>query len=152
MTATATSAPDLVLVTCGATKLTSPAPAGQLYTGGYHRLCRQAADALAPAAVLIVSALHGLLDLAEVVEPYDQAHAAGGAASPDAMRCKADQLGVLGARLVVALGGAGHVELARPVWPGLVWPLAGLPGIGQHRAVLAGIRRTGRLPAGSVAG
>jgi hypothetical protein len=62
-----------VLVPCSAPKLDRAAPAGQIYTGAFHRACRAAAAELAdPDRQLIVSGLHGLLTLTDEVGPYDQ--------------------------------------------------------------------------------
>src|SRR5690349_4767772 len=62
---------DLVVVPCGGKKLNHSAPAGELYIGSYHRACRRAAEALRPARILILSALHGLVELDQVLAPYD---------------------------------------------------------------------------------
>jgi hypothetical protein len=139
--------PDLVLIPCGAAKLDRPAPAGELYTGSYHRDARRAADALSPDRVLIVSALHGLLQLGQLVAPYDKRTGDPGSVTAATVRGQADALGVLGARRVVALAGRAYAELVRAVWPDLLWPLAGARGMGSQLAIFAEIRRAGRLPA-----
>ncbi|REF00559.1 hypothetical protein [Thermomonospora umbrina] len=48
----------LVVVGCSGRKKLRPAPAGQMYEGPFHRLCREAADAMAgpDGQVLILSA------------------------------------------------------------------------------------------------
>jgi hypothetical protein len=64
----------LVVIPCSAAKLDHRAPAGQLYTGSWHRLARQAADALAArtdATVMILSAAHALVRLDQELDPYD---------------------------------------------------------------------------------
>ncbi|MGY4737280.1 DUF6884 domain-containing protein [Streptomyces sp. B21-108] len=48
----------------------------------YLRACRTAAEALRPDRLLILSARYGLLDLDDVVEPYDTPHGAKESASP----------------------------------------------------------------------
>jgi hypothetical protein len=63
-----------VIIPCGREKLDRPAPAGQLYVGGQHRLARKAADALTGqfgGTVRILSAWYGLLDVGDGVFPYD---------------------------------------------------------------------------------
>ena len=55
---------------CGSRKLDRPAPAGEMYVGSYDRACARAAAARG-GRVLIISAKHGLLDPATVIEPYD---------------------------------------------------------------------------------
>jgi uncharacterized protein DUF6884 len=48
------------------------APAGRLYSGSYHLACRRAAAALTePDGILILTALHGLLQLDRVIAPYE---------------------------------------------------------------------------------
>lgn len=65
------SAPVRVaLVGCGKSKLAHPAPARELYVGPLFRAHLAEAEASAP-HVYVVSALHGLLPLDEVVAPYD---------------------------------------------------------------------------------
>lgn len=64
----------IVVVPCGAQKLDEPAPAGQLYTSQHFQLVLRAARRLAAeqsGRVLILSALHGLVDPADVLAPYD---------------------------------------------------------------------------------
>jgi hypothetical protein len=68
------------VVPCGAAKLGSAAPARDLYTGSMfrHQLTAAEGEAAATARdmgvdteVLILSALYGLVELHEVLEPYD---------------------------------------------------------------------------------
>lgn len=68
------------VVPCGAAKQGSAAPARDLYTGSLfrHQLAAAEGEAAATARdlgvdteVLILSALHGLVQLDEVIEPYD---------------------------------------------------------------------------------
>lgn len=71
---------NLYVVPCGAAKTTAPAPARDLYTGGQFRYVldrveREAAMDTAETGtatdVMILSALHGLLDLDDPTAPYD---------------------------------------------------------------------------------
>lgn len=66
----------LVIVACGARKADCfEAPAGQMYTGSYHRAARRAADTIAASVpgtrVMILSAMYGLVDLHEPILRYD---------------------------------------------------------------------------------
>ena len=64
----------IYVVPCGAAKLDHAAPAAELYIGAQFRYVLNAALELADAnrnRVRILSALHGLLELDTVVEPYD---------------------------------------------------------------------------------
>lgn len=60
----------IALIACSAAKLPSPAPARDLYQGQLFRAARAWAEAHAD-AWYILSALHHVLDPAEVVEPYN---------------------------------------------------------------------------------
>lgn len=60
-----------VLIACGKAKLPRAAPAAELYQGTLFRLSLRYARSLSPDSVYILSALHGLLEAEQVVEPYD---------------------------------------------------------------------------------
>jgi uncharacterized protein involved in type VI secretion and phage assembly len=60
----------LYLIACSMAKLDHAAPAAQLYTGQAFKLAMRAAKA-ANADVLILSALHGVLEPDDVINPYD---------------------------------------------------------------------------------
>lgn len=59
----------LYLIACSMAKLDHAAPAAQLYTGQAFKLAMKAA---AGADILILSALHGVLEPADIVDPYDR--------------------------------------------------------------------------------
>lgn len=61
----------VVLVSCGAAKLTTPAPARSLYTGSVFRAQRDYAEAIPGRRWAILSALYGLVDPDTVIAPYD---------------------------------------------------------------------------------
>ncbi|MFE9809231.1 DUF6884 domain-containing protein [Streptomyces sp. NPDC005227] len=132
--------PELVVIPCGSRKLGRRAPAGDLYVGSYHRACRRAAEALEPGRLLILSARYGLLDLDDVIEPYDTPHGAADSITADALLEQARQRGVVLRGPVVALGGARHVSLVRAIWPEALTPLAGTRGMGEQMARLAALR------------
>jgi hypothetical protein len=132
----------VVIVPCGARKLDRPAEAGQLYTGSYHRATRRAADALAATApgtrILILSALHGLLELDTVIAPYEQRMGKPGSIGPDRLREQARELGVDGAEVTI-LAGRAYADAALAVWPAARDLLAGAGGLGRQLARLAQI-------------
>jgi len=139
--------PPTIVIPCGRAKLDEPAAAGDLYTGSQHRLARQAADRIAAdtgGRVVILSALHGLVDLDRVLEPYDVTIGDEGAIRPDWVRW---QLVDMGARTVIALTPNGYTDLLRSAGRGLVEPLAGSVGIGEQRGRLARLRDHGLDPA-----
>ncbi|WP_241665907.1 YaaA family protein [Prescottella subtropica] len=132
----------LVIVPCGATKLSTPepVPAGQLYTGTYHRLGLRAAAALTdPSSTRILSALHGLLPLDRPVTPYNLRLGQPGAITTDTLRAQAAEQNLLEHPDVVLFGGRDYVDLAHRIWPHARTPLAGTRGIGEQQQRLAAI-------------
>lgn len=131
----------VVVIPCSGPKLTYAAPAGDLYTGPLHRSARRAADALVAGGgrVLVMSALHGLLDLQEEVAPYDHTWKDAGHVQVDTIRDQARALGVAGAGRVVLLTPGDYTARGLEVWPDAATPLAGL-GIGSQRGVCKQIR------------
>ncbi|QDN75090.1 hypothetical protein FNV64_05200 [Streptomyces sp. S1A1-7] len=133
--------PELVVIPCGSRKLGRRARAADLYVGSYHRACRRAADALRPDRLLILSARYGLLDLDDVIDPYDTPHGAADAITAQALLKQATVRDIVLLDPVVALGGARHVDLVRTIWPLAHTPLAGTRGMGEQMARLAVLRK-----------
>ncbi|MDX3234221.1 hypothetical protein PV392_00675 [Streptomyces sp. ME03-5709C] len=133
--------PELVVVPCGVRKLAHRARAADMYTGGYHRACRRAADALEPDRLVILSAHYGLLDLDDEIDPYDTPHGHADAVTAGLLRAQAADLRIVALDPVVVLGGARHVALARSVWPHALTPLDGTRGMGEQFARLAAMAR-----------
>ncbi|MER5322309.1 DUF6884 domain-containing protein [Streptosporangium roseum] len=144
-TTTPTQSSLVVIVPCGSRKAETdaPVPAGELYTGSYHRATRRAAETLAGASgrVLILSALHGLVELDQMVAPYELRAGQAGTVDGETLRAQAAALGITDAHTVV-LGGRAYVKLAREVWPALAAPLEGTRGIGEQLSRLAAIYKT----------
>ncbi|MGW5277218.1 DUF6884 domain-containing protein [Streptomyces sp. NPDC004044] len=132
--------PELVVIPCGSRKLGRSARAADMYVGSYHRACRKAADALQPDRLLILSARHGLLDLDDVIEPYDTPHGAADAITAQDLLKQAAMRDIVLLDPVVALGGARHVSLVRTIWPHARTPLAGTRGMGEQMSRLAALR------------
>ncbi|MGZ2361479.1 hypothetical protein LRE75_33175 [Streptomyces sp. 372A] len=141
----------MIIVSCGGRKITTeqPVPAGEMYCGSYHIALRRAADELAiqnqesNVHLLIMSALHGLVALDDLIEPYDLRMGDEGAVTTEKLRQQAANLGLLHADVTV-LGPRAYVEAARTVWSGLTDVLAGARGIGEQMAKLADIYTPGR--------
>ncbi|GAB2468358.1 hypothetical protein GCM10027187_40690 [Streptosporangium sandarakinum] len=136
------TATRVVIVPCGGKKAdtTTAVPAADLYVGSYHRAARRAADTLTAGGgrVLILSALHGLVPLDQLVAPYELRAGQAGTVTGETLHAQAAALGITDADVTV-LGGRAYVELARQVWPNLNAPLAGTRGIGEQMARLAAI-------------
>lgn len=124
----------LGVIACSATKLSTAAPAAQLYTGALFRLALAVAKQRCQ-RVRILSAKHGVLRLDAVMEPYDLALAS----------YEKHQVGWWASLVERALDGwRGQRVLClapasywRPVFGAGAWerPLVGL-GIGQQKAAL----------------
>ncbi|MGW4602725.1 DUF6884 domain-containing protein [Streptomyces sp. NPDC004532] len=136
-----TTEQPLVIIPCGAAKLGHAAPAAKLYTGSYHRACARAAATITAqgGTVLVLSALHGLVPLDRVLEPYDMRMGARGSVTPELLRKQARELGVDRATNVVILAGLAYTVPALAVWPTATTPLKGLPGMGHQLRKLAAI-------------
>jgi hypothetical protein len=137
----AAPAGPVVLIPCGAAKQAQDAPAGELYTGSYHRACRRAADALTAqgGTVVVLSALYGLVPLDQVLAPYDLRMGQPGSVTPARLAEQARGLGLDQAADVTVLGGAAYTAAALTVWPEAATPLAGLGGMGYQLQALAAI-------------
>lgn len=127
----------LYLIACSAAKLDHAAPAAQLYTGQAFKLA-MAAAARAGADVLILSAMHGAVDPADQLAPYDRA------LSKMTKRERtgwtmwvANQLMQHRGRTIVVLAGK-HYAAALAGFPNVSLPLRG-QGIGQQLATLKGL-------------
>lgn len=134
----------IVVIACGAAKLTHAAPAAELYTSGHFILMLRAAHRLADSQggrVLVLSALHGLVELDTVLAPYDVKMGAAGCVTPDVL---AGQLGVLGATSITTLLPRAYAAVldhaAELAGVGdLIDMFADAPGIGYQRGVAARI-------------
>ncbi|OIJ63866.1 DUF6884 domain-containing protein [Streptomyces mangrovisoli] len=138
--------PELVVIPCGSRKLSRPARAADMYVGSYHRACRRTAEALRPERLLILSARYGLVDLDDMIEPYDTAHGTARATTRERILRQARDRGIVRLDPVVALGGGRHTALIRGVSPHAHAPLAGAGSLGAQMARLAALRegRSGR--------
>ncbi|AIV38789.1 hypothetical protein NI25_20535 [Streptomyces sp. CCM_MD2014] len=132
----------VIVVPCGAAKLDRPASAGELYTGSFHKACRRAADALARpgTTVLVLSALHGLVPLDRVLEPYELRMGQPGSVTGDELRAQARELGVDRTAEVTVLAGSAYTAAARHVWPHAAAPLEGAGGMGYQLQRLKALR------------
>lgn len=141
--AAATPGP-VVVIPCSGAKLGHAAPAGQLYTGSLHRMARRVADALTAdgGTVLILSALHGLLHLGDVVEPYDLRMGDAASITPAQLASQARALGLADAEHVTVLAPKAYTAAVLAVWPHAHAPLTGSRGIGDQRGRLARLLHT----------
>lgn len=153
------------VIPCGRAKLDGPAPARELYTGSMFRHALNNVERLAaldvaegrgPARVLVLSALHGLVELDKVLAPYDLRMDQPGSTAAERL---AEQAAALG----IDWGSQVYAFLPRPYLARLDEALRTLDvyvqdvyeacgGIGDQRRVLSivGTDHTAvELPAGS---
>lgn len=132
----------VIVIPCGASKLTHAAAAGDLYIGSFHRACARAAGALATpgTTVLVLSALYGLVPLDRVLSPYELRMGQPGSVTGDELRAQARELGVDRATEVVVLAGAAYTAAVRQVWPTATAPLEGARGMGYQLQRLKALR------------
>lgn len=120
---------SLVVTPCGARKLPHTARAAQLYTGPYFTACLRYARTLEPDEnIRILSALHGLVRLDQVLHPYNLRFGQPGTVTVATLRTQALQQGVHDASPVVILGGEQYAHRALAVWPHARVPLASIQG------------------------
>jgi hypothetical protein len=124
----------LYLIACSMSKLDRAAPAAELYTGQAFKLAMRAAKA-ADADVLILSALYGVLEPDDVIDPYE-CYLGGLPAMDRAIWAitTAAQLAPHRERFAVILAGK-HYAAACDDFTNKREPLKGL-GIGQQLRVL----------------
>lgn len=133
----------LIVIPCSGAKADVPCEAGRMYLGALHRSAKLAAHTLATkipdARVVILSGLHGLLELDEVIEPYEQRIDADGAVTAEQL---ARQLREKDCTKIVALTPRAYTKaLVDATWlmtraPLVNAPLAGAAGVGVIRARL----------------
>lgn len=148
------------VIPCGGAKLDRPAPARELYVGQMFRHTLDNVERLAaideaegrgPARVLILSARYGLIELDQVIEPYDLRMEQRGSVSADTITAQAAALGIDWGAQVYGL-------LPRPYLARLDTALRALDvyvqdvyegcgGIGEQRRVNAIIARPAAAPA-----
>lgn len=141
----------VVVIPCGAEKLDATAPARDLYVGSMFRMALAAAEAEIAGTngrILILSALHGLLELDTIVAPYDckmgdersiEADELAAQIEDEGLLTEADDVYALLPKAYMAtLDAAMRMLDMRP--PAEVYE--GCGGIGEQRGVAACIKRT----------
>jgi uncharacterized protein YceK len=135
------------VIACGARKAARPGPARDLYTGQGFRHALKAAEAQVawcasrriPSAVLVLSALHGLITLDTVIAPYDLKPGRHGSISPAAVGAQAASLGIAWGCEVYALLPRPYLAvLDAALRPECIWVqdvYEGCRGIGEQRFV-----------------
>jgi len=131
-----------MIIPCGAAKLDRPAPARDLYTGAMfkHTLAAALAEAQAVGGrVLVLSALYGLVELDQVLAPYDLRMGQPGCVTAPVVARQAQALGIgQGSEVYAMLPGAYYRVLSDALQPIYVYPqdvYEATAGIGEQRKV-----------------
>lgn len=153
-----------VVIPCAAEKLDQAAPAVEIYSSANfrHILGAAAAHALdteralgTPVKVLILSAKHGLIELGEVIAPYDTKMGDAASVSTETI---ADQILALGVTTIEAMLPAAYRNALQTAsssindaegdelpWITLLDVYEAAPGIGYQRGVASSLNRTNGL-------
>ncbi|QKW20601.1 hypothetical protein HUT16_17360 [Kitasatospora sp. NA04385] len=131
-----------VVVACGSRKA-APAPgattvpAGDLYTGSYHRALRRTAEVLTGdwGTVYILSAQAGLVPTDRLLAPYDLRITDPRAVTGEQLRHQAAALDLEHAD-VIFLGGGKYARALASAVPHRAMPLAGTRGMGEQLQLL----------------
>lgn len=101
---------------CGRAKSAEPAPAVELYKGGLFRSSvKWARTVTDDAHIFILSALHGIVPGAQVLEPYNVRLGDPGSVTATRVAHQARQLGLIHTP-VVFVGGDDYATLVCQVW------------------------------------
>lgn len=130
----------VVVIACGANKLSTTAPAADLYTSAHFALMLRAARRVATqqaGRVLILSALHGLVELDTQLAPYDVKMGDPGSITPAALAHQLAALAPSSITTLLPLAYAAALDEAAELAgaPDLVDLFAEAPGIGYQRGV-----------------
>lgn len=115
---------------CGKTKFHSAVPACDLYRGALFKKSLAYAKTLNPAAIFILSAKHGLLDLHELVAPYELT--LNTVSKLGRMRWSEKVLNQLASKSnlhsdeFICLAGEAYISFVRPHLTNCATPLSGL--------------------------
>lgn len=135
------------IVPCGAEKAAEPVPARDLYLGSMFRQAFATATAAAGPAdrVLILSALHGLVDPDTVVAPYDVRMGDDASVDADTIAAQAETFGIAAGEHVTALLPAAYfARLDAALKPAGIYAAQVYEadaGIGYQKGTLACIAR-----------
>ena len=144
-----TTTTTVLVIPCGAAKLTEAAPARDLYTGSMfrHQLAA-AAESFGPegGTILVLSALHGLVSLDTVLAPYNVKMGDRGSVTASTVAAQAMDLGIeWGTEVFTLLPKAYRVLLDEALRTLDVFAqdiYEASPGIGYQRGTCSSILRT----------
>ena len=120
-----------IIVACGKSKTSYPAPAHQLYTGPYYRLAIGCAKRWASLDdIYIFSAKYGVIHSSTILEPYEQTLSMPGAIG---LSTVAEQLRQLDGDEVCFLGGSAYLKMLQKIRQDVKAPLQEVDGLGMGK-------------------
>lgn len=111
----------IVIIPCGARKLTRQARADEMYIGSYARMCQRYAKKLGH-PFYILSAKYGLLRPSDIIDPYSLTLGQAGSISPLQVAKQAEELGIK-QEDCIAIGGKRYVDLCKSIFQNCQTPL-----------------------------
>jgi hypothetical protein len=114
----------IYLVACGKEKVNHPVRARDMYTGSYFQACLKYAEMKKNDGVYVLSAKYGIVDLEQVIEPYDIAIDDFDAIEIEQVKEQVIEKGLLNENVIV-LGGKRYVKFAQKIWKHAYSPLKG---------------------------
>lgn len=116
----------IIIIPCGARKLTRHARADEIYIGSYHRMCQRYAKKLGY-PFFILSAKYGLLRPSDIIEPYSLTLGQAGSVSPAFVNKQAQDLGIKNEDCI-AIGGRRYTNLCKAIFKNCQTPLQNIKG------------------------
>lgn len=114
----------IYIIACGKEKSHHPIKARQMYTGSYFKSCLKYAESQSSDNIYILSAKYGLIELDEIIEPYDMLITDNDAVSVNYVRYQAINDNLL-RKDITMLGGKKYVSFVSKIWESVNHPLKG---------------------------
>lgn len=114
----------IFLVACGKEKVQHSIEARRMYTGSYFKACLRYAESQPNDGIYILSAMYGIVDLDEIIMPYDVLIGDSNSILHSDVINQAANKGLIHENVIV-LGGKKYVNFAKKIWQNVSSPLEG---------------------------
>lgn len=113
----------IVIIPCGARKLTHKAMAKDIYIGSYAVMCKRYARSITTDDnIFVLSAKYGLLQMADEIEPYSLTLGQVGCITPEQVKQQAVDMNI-DKEDCIAIGGKRYTDLCKAVFLNCKTPL-----------------------------
>jgi cytoplasmic iron level regulating protein YaaA (DUF328/UPF0246 family) len=127
----------IVIISCGAKKLTYQAKAKDIYIGPYFKMALGFALATTKLdRIFILSAKYGLIRATDVIEPYEMRITSIEAVKLSTVRRQAIELGIASEPNVLVVAGKDYNFIVKSVFPDSKNVVAGAKGMGYQMQLL----------------